>query len=355
MNMIRIGIVGLGKIAQTKYLPALLESELTQVTVLYDKSTSVTAGICARYGLASSVCAHSLEQVIEAAPDVVFLLNHDHYEVAKTLLTASVGVCVEKPLCWSSAQAEELCALAREKRVPLYAAYMKQFDPAFEAFRRSIRDYGAPLFLNISCYAGNNKRWCDPQYRIIKEQPDEKVQAKKLLKDAWDGFYQDEGQQFQHQHALSQTLLQLGIHQINLLHEVLGPVEVCSAHSTVSQGIQSFSAILRSEPTTVNYRLLPLFSAPWLWMESYEAVYPDKILIYEPGSPFLNTNESVLRVIGGDGIVSSTNRFDLEDPFRKMIGVIAASHRSDRILLQPEAAVQDIRTIEQLLMAADLA
>lgn len=353
--MITTGIIGLGKIAQTKYLPVLLESENIRVTALYDKSASVTAGICQRYALPPSVCANSLEQVIQAKPDVVFLLNHDHYEVAKTLLTAGIGICVEKPLCWSSAQAGELAALAKQRGVPLYAAYMKQFDAAFEEFRRRVQAYGPPLMLNISCYAGNNKRWCDPQYRIIKELPEEKAEAKQNLKEAWNGFYREEGKQFSHQHALSQTLLQLGIHQINLLQEILGQVQVCTARHTLAQGIQTFSAILRREDTTVNYRLIPLFSGPWLWQESYEAVYPDKILVYEPGSPFLNTSESVLRVIGGEGLASSTVRFGVEDPFRNMIRVIADTHGTGAQLLDPEAAVRDIRTIEQMLLAADQA
>lgn len=351
--MITTAIVGLGKIAQTKYLPALLECENASIAALYDKSMSVTAKICRSCGLDPAVCAESLEHVIQAKPDVVFLLNHDHYEVAKTLLNAGISICVEKPLCWSAIQAEELCALAKARGVWLYAAYMKQFDAAFQEFRRMVQAYGPPLMLNISCYAGNNKRWCDPQYRIIKEQPEEKAAAKRCLKDAWSSFYREEGQQFSHQSALSQTLLQLGIHQINLLHQVLGPVEVCSVHNTAAQGIQTFSAILRREDTTVNYRLLPLFSGPWLWKESYEAVYPDRILVYEPGSPFLHTSESVLRIVGGNGMADSSHRFEVEDPFRKMIRVIADSHGTDLNLLDPEAAVRDIHTIEQLLLAAD--
>lgn len=351
--MITTAIVGLGKIAQTKYLPALLECENASIVSLYDKSMSLTAGICRSCGLDPSVCAKSLEQVIQARPDVVFLLNHDHYEVAKTLLNEGISICVEKPLCWSSVQAEELCALAKSRGARLYAAYMKQFDAAFQEFRRLVQLYGPPLMLNISCYAGNNKRWCDPQYRIIKEQPDEKVDAKKRLKDAWSSFYQAQGRPFFQQSGLSQTLLQLGIHQINLLHEILGPVWVCSAHNTVDQGIQTFCAILRQNTTTVNYRLLPLFSGPWLWKESYEAVYPDRILIYEPGSPFLHTSESVLRTIGGDSMTESSCRFETEDPFRKMIRVIAESHGTDPTLLNPESAVRDIQTIEQLLLASE--
>lgn len=52
-------------------------------------------------------------------------------------------------------------------------------------------------------------------------------------------------------------------------------------------------------------------------------------------------------------MADSSHRFEVEDPFRKMIRVIADSHGTDLNLLDPEAAVRDIHTIEQLLLAAD--
>ncbi len=46
---------------------------------------------------------------------VICTPNSTHYDIAKAFLEKGINVVCEKPLCFTSAQGEELCALAREK------------------------------------------------------------------------------------------------------------------------------------------------------------------------------------------------------------------------------------------------
>ena len=351
---IRVGIIGLGKISQTKYIPALHRHSYANIVGLCDKSRSLSEKIAEYYGYGKDCIAASIEELIAKNPHLVFILTHDHYNVAKALLNSGISVCVEKPLCWSSAQAEELYALAQEKGASLYACYMKQFDPAFVAFRERIAESGLPLMINISCFAGNNKKWCDPLYKIIKENADEKSDAKQELKKAWDKFYSEDCTGKQQDRSNSQLLLQLGIHQINLLHALVDDIDIDSFTAIDDNGVRKIFCTGMSEKLRINYTLIPLFNAPWVWKEKFEALYSDKVLEYEPGCPFLISADSTLRVCqGNDMMENSVYRFGYEDYFYTMIDHILNTFEqgvTPDYRCSAESAIKDIRFIETMLM-----
>lgn len=54
---------------------------------------------------------------------IVCTPNHIHYAVCKELLLAGINVVCEKPLCFEIAEAEELCALAKEKNLVFGITY----------------------------------------------------------------------------------------------------------------------------------------------------------------------------------------------------------------------------------------
>ncbi len=63
-----------------------------------------------------------------------------HHHVASEFLRRGVPVLVEKPICKTVAEADELIALARGAGVPLQVGHIERFNPAFEDLvRRPIR------------------------------------------------------------------------------------------------------------------------------------------------------------------------------------------------------------------------
>jgi predicted dehydrogenase len=71
----------------------------------------------------------------------------NHYEVAKFFLQNGVHVQVEKPLTESVVEGEELCRLAREKKLILQVGHVERFNPALVAAKDKL---GVPLF--IECH-----------------------------------------------------------------------------------------------------------------------------------------------------------------------------------------------------------
>lgn len=346
---IRAGFVGLGKIAQTQYLPALIRDGRAEPVALCDISESLAYKSAAAFNLPGDLAVSSLDELLRRKPQVVFVLTHDHESIARRLIDEGISVCVEKPLCWSAERAAELVQYASDRGVKLYACYMKRFDPTFEAFAEHLRTADSILSADVLCYAGNNKKWCDPLFSIQKESADEKAAAKRLLGKAWDDFYAARPEQ----RPESQLLLQLGIHQINLLHVLLGDFTVEACVRRKRGGVLSISAIFDARGTAVNYSLVPLFDAPWDWRESYTAVCRDKLLRYEPGCPFLSVSVARLRIFDDTfGLGFSEYKAGYGNPFARMVHAILDALEGDGPAderLSPDQAVRDLHTVETML------
>ena len=75
-----------------------------------------------------------LDAAVIAAPTSL------HHEIARDRLAAGVPLLVEKPLCTTLADADELVALARQRGVVLQVGHVERFNPAFHAAASQIRN-----------------------------------------------------------------------------------------------------------------------------------------------------------------------------------------------------------------------
>lgn len=77
---------------------------------------------------------------------VVSTPTKDHYAVSKFFLERQVHVLVEKPICETLAQADELIAIGAQKKAILAVGHLERFNPAVE-FIRDLVDH--PRFIEI--------------------------------------------------------------------------------------------------------------------------------------------------------------------------------------------------------------
>ena len=68
-----------------------------------------------------------LDAAVIAAPTSL------HHRIAREFLEAGVHLLVEKPLCATRAEADELVAAARRRKVVLQVGHVERFNPAFRA------------------------------------------------------------------------------------------------------------------------------------------------------------------------------------------------------------------------------
>ncbi|MCM5552847.1 Gfo/Idh/MocA family protein [Pleomorphomonas sp. NRK KF1] len=138
--MLKLGLIGLGEVAQLIHLPILHRlGELYRLAGAFDPSPSVAAAVSGRWSIARTF--DSAEALI-ASPDIdaVLVLSPDAYHGrhARAALVAGKHVLIEKPCCLALDDLAELAkvAAAHAGRVAM-VGYMRRFAPAFlEAKKR---------------------------------------------------------------------------------------------------------------------------------------------------------------------------------------------------------------------------
>ncbi|WP_054634187.1 Gfo/Idh/MocA family protein [Pantoea stewartii] len=138
---IRIGVVGLGGIAQKAWLPVLSQANNWQLVGAFSPNQANARIVCDRYRI---TCFPSLTD-LAAACDAVFVHSStaSHYDVVKALLQAGKDVCVDKPLAETLNQAEALVALAEKKQRKLMVAFNRRFAPCYQQLKTQMHSAAA--------------------------------------------------------------------------------------------------------------------------------------------------------------------------------------------------------------------
>ena len=140
---VRLGIIGLGAVAQAVHLPLLSRHrDRFEVTAVCDLSAELAAVVTERFGLGAAERCRTAEEVLDGGRvDAVLVLSSgSHGEVAGAALARGLAVFCEKPLAYTLAEADELARLSERTGAPLQLGYMKLYDPAV---RRAARELAA--------------------------------------------------------------------------------------------------------------------------------------------------------------------------------------------------------------------
>jgi D-galactose 1-dehydrogenase len=140
MSAIKIGLVGLGKIAVDQHLPALAKNPQFQLL-------SVTRGTQAAPNEINVF--NDLHELVDNSPDIQAITlctpPQGRYRLARAALERGLHVMMEKPPGQTVREVEDLAALARLKSLTLFATWHSRAAPAVEPARawlqhRAIRE-----------------------------------------------------------------------------------------------------------------------------------------------------------------------------------------------------------------------
>ncbi|SDO82312.1 virulence factor [Actinacidiphila guanduensis] len=128
--LLRIGVIGLGDIAQKAYLPVLaaqpgLELHLHTRT----RATLDAVGDAHRLPHRHATLDALLDQDLDAA--FVHAPTADHVAIGLRLVEAGVPLYVDKPLAYDLAGARRLTERARERGVPLMTGFNRRYAPGY--------------------------------------------------------------------------------------------------------------------------------------------------------------------------------------------------------------------------------
>ena len=96
--MIRVGIIGCGKIAQVRHLPEYAANPHAEVVAYYDKNRARAEEMAAKYG--GDVCDSYFDLLNRNDIDAVSICveNRSHAEISTAALYAGKHVLCEKPM-----------------------------------------------------------------------------------------------------------------------------------------------------------------------------------------------------------------------------------------------------------------
>jgi predicted dehydrogenase len=127
---VRIGILGLGSIAQVVHLPILSQLDGVKLIAASDADRAKTRALAARFGIPR---VHGTDAEVMQADDidavVICTPNHLHAEQAIAALESGKHVLVEKPIALSAADAERVLAAAETAGRTLMVAMNHRYRP----------------------------------------------------------------------------------------------------------------------------------------------------------------------------------------------------------------------------------
>ena len=142
MTKLRVGVVGLGGIAQKAWLPVLAASNDWVLQGAFSPTRAKAQTVCDAYRIpyVSSIAE------LAAQCDAVFVhsATSSHYAVVSELLQAGVNVCVDKPLAENLEDAERLMEMAQQQKRTLMVGFNRRFSPLYRDLKAKLVD-GASL------------------------------------------------------------------------------------------------------------------------------------------------------------------------------------------------------------------
>ncbi len=145
MNMdrkkIKIGVVGIGHLGNY-HLQKYSRLDNCEIAAVADTQIERTRKVAELYQCAAFPDHRDMLGLVDAVS--IAVPTGEHHRVARDFLAAGVDVLIEKPICSTLEEADELLALAREKRLILQVGFVERFNPAIMALEKVIEK---PMFI----------------------------------------------------------------------------------------------------------------------------------------------------------------------------------------------------------------
>jgi len=138
VSKLRIGVIGLGGIAQKAYLPVLSHAQNWTLVGGFSPNQQKAQAVCDSYRMAN----YSRMDELAGQCDAVFVHSStaSHFEVVGQLLAQGVHVYVDKPLAAELDQAEQLVEQAHKAGKTLMVGFNRRFAPLYRKLKDQMQN-----------------------------------------------------------------------------------------------------------------------------------------------------------------------------------------------------------------------
>ena len=153
--MLKVGVVGCGHLGKI-HTKLLSQSENYKLIGIYDRDNEESIRVSDEFKCTSFESFDSLLDSVDVI-DIVAPTPF-HFNYAKQAINKNKHVFIEKPVCTTSKESEELIKLGDLKKVKIQVGHVERFNPAFTKVEREI---SKPMFIESHRLAKFNPRGTD--------------------------------------------------------------------------------------------------------------------------------------------------------------------------------------------------
>lgn len=164
MTKLRVGVVGLGGIAQKAWLPVLGAATDWTLQGAWSPTREKAQRICETWRIPYAGSLLDLARECDAV--FVHTSTATHYQVVSELLNAGVHVCVDKPLAENLQDAERLIELAARKKLTLMVGFNRRFAPLYQQLKSQL---GSAASLRMDKHRANGVGPADLRFTLLDD------------------------------------------------------------------------------------------------------------------------------------------------------------------------------------------
>jgi predicted dehydrogenase len=245
MRVVKVGLIGLGEVAQVIHLPVLasLDSRY-EVVAACDVSERVLDEVATAHRIPRRYSDHR-QLVADEDVEAVLVLVNDEYHAECTVAAVRAGrhVLVEKPMCLTTREADAVIRARDEANVQVMVGYMRRFAPAFLEAKQVLAESGDVTYAHVRDIVGANRLVIEQSSRVVRAADVPEALRDEVARRAATLVREAIGEASPDQAAAYRLLIGLGCHDLSAMRELLGmPLRVLAA--TTWRGGRFLSALL---------------------------------------------------------------------------------------------------------------
>jgi virulence factor len=138
----RIGLIGLGDIAQKVYLPLLTVNENVEIAGIMSSTAATVERLQAKYRLPFGTT--KLKELLGLGLDAVFIHSptQTHRDMVMACLEQGIAVYVDKPLSYVWNESVEMASYAERRGVLLGVGFNRRFAPFYQEAKAWLKEAG---------------------------------------------------------------------------------------------------------------------------------------------------------------------------------------------------------------------
>lgn len=132
----KIGVIGIGGIAQKAYLPTYTKIRKEATFIFATRNDKVREALAKEHNFENTV--ETIDQLLaeKIAACFIHVATSVHFEIAKKCLEAGVAVFIDKPVSEDFQEVQTLQKLAQEKKLLFMVGFNRRFAPMVEQLKQ---------------------------------------------------------------------------------------------------------------------------------------------------------------------------------------------------------------------------